>query len=389
MKIAWISHSSQLGGAELSFMEAVRGLTAKNIEVHAILPFHGDIEDRLLAMNVKVSTTSYNWWVHPAHEKPSVMHRVKRIRKIWHDSTAMCRLLLRIHPDVVVTNTLTIPVAAIAARQAGIPHVWYIHEFGREDHNLNFDYGDLCSLALINCLSSRVIINSTAVLRKFEKHIARHKLRLIYYAVEVSPKEDYSVSVRKNQVAMETPESVLRLILVGQLTPAKRQEDAIKAVAILVQKGLNVELTLLGHHYNEYEYYITSLKELVHSLGLEEYVHFIPFTDNPHSYYVASDVVLMCSQTEAFGRVTVEAMKLGKPVVGSNTAGTAELIQDGVTGLLYESTDVNDLAAKIEVFHLNSKLIREMGCRGQEFANRTFNLENHTSALINVFSDVL
>ena len=56
----------------------------------------------------------------------------------------------------------------------------------------------------------------------------------------------------------------------------------------------------------------------------------------------------MCSRAEAFGRVTVEAMKLGLPVIGAARGATPELVRDGWNGLLYAHGDANELAGKID-----------------------------------------
>ena len=55
----------------------------------------------------------------------------------------------------------------------------------------------------------------------------------------------------------------------------------------------------------------------------------------------------MCSQCEAFGRVTVEAMRAGLPVCGTNSGGTPEIIDPGVNGLLSPAGDANALAANL------------------------------------------
>lgn len=58
---------------------------------------------------------------------------------------------------------------------------------------------------------------------------------------------------------------------------------------------------------------------------------------------------LVCSSSEAFGRVTLESMLSGLPVIGADTAGTGELIINGMNGLLYKNKDENDLALKIHM----------------------------------------
>jgi glycosyltransferase involved in cell wall biosynthesis len=176
------------------------------------------------------------------------------------------------------------------------------------------------------------------------------------------------------------------LVLVGTVVATKGQGDAIRALSLLVKKGLSIRLTLVGSWNTEYDYYS---RQLAKELGVDQFVDFIGFTENPFSYFLRSDVALMCSKHEAFGRVTVEAMKLGKPVIGANTGGTLELIQDGWNGFLYQSGNVEDLARKIEILYQDRALVLKMGTNAEGWANRTFNLDNYTTSLLRVFTEVV
>jgi glycosyltransferase involved in cell wall biosynthesis len=70
-------------------------------------------------------------------------------------------------------------------------------------------------------------------------------------------------------------------------------------------------------------------------------------------------VGLMCSRSEAFGRVTVEYLRRGRPVIGTRSGGTPELTEDGVTGLLYDPGDIEALADHIErVAASNAMLVK-------------------------------
>lgn len=375
MKIAWLSHTGDLGGgAERCYWEGIKGIVSRGHEVHAILPWRGDLTDKLIDIDVPVSIIPLTWWVSTDLSSHIRARRLfYNMRLAWN---AVSNLLKQTRPDVVVTNTLTIPHGALAARRNNIPHVWHIHEFGREDHNLVFDLGDRLSLFLIDKFSKRIIINSLAVQDKFRKVVPPDKLSLIYYAVDV-PAHVEGAKKQNN--------GWLDLILVGHLAPGKRQEDAIKSVSILFNKQLNVRLTLIG---NEGQEYGTYLRKLAVELGVKDRIDFVGFTQNPFAYVAVSDVALMCSQSEAFGRVTVEAMKLGKPVVGARSGATPELIRDGVNGFLYQVGDPEDLANKIAILYNDRPLLSEMGQNAREWSNRTFSMENYTTGLLTVFEDI-
>ncbi len=311
------------------------------------------------------------WWMHYHYRLP-----FKRVYRNWHAAGHLAEFLRHVHPDVVITNTLTIPVGAFASRRAGVPHVWYIHEFGLEDHGLRFDLGRPLSLACINRLSAKIIVNSKAVYDRFRAHIPESKIRLAYYAVEIPPQRP----------ATEPDADPFRLILVGRICAGKRQEDAVRAVSLLVQKGLDLRLSLVGNENAEYGCF---LRRLAQDLRIDRHVEFLAFTEDPFSHFSRSHLALVCSKSEAFGRVTVEAMKMGKAVVGADSGATGELIQDGVTGFLYRPGDFGDLAQKIECLARNRLLLGQMGSAAAAWSNRRFSLENYCSDLLRVLEEAI
>ena len=372
MRVVWISHSESLSaGAELCLWEGARGLAAEGHEVRVVVPAPGRLAERLQSVNVAVTVIPYRWWMHARFRLP-----FRRLCRNVPAARRLARLLRQLRPDVVITNTLAVPIGAFAARWAGIPHVWHIHEFGLEDHGLAFDFGNFLSLSCINRLSNRVIVNSRAVFAKFRPRIPESKLRLIYYAAEIAgPLEQ-----------VEAGKDPFRLSLVGRICPGKRQEDAVRAVSWLAQRGLKVRLSLVGNENLDYGRFLRCLAK---ELGVGEQIEFVAFTENPSVHFARSHVALVCSRSEAFGRVTIEAMKLGKPVVGADGAATSELIRDGVTGFLYKPGDGEDLGAKIEALYRNWLLLGEMGENAKDWSRRTFNMANYTSALLEVLEEAV
>lgn len=377
MRAFWLSHSGTAGGgAELSMLEAIRGLRARGVEACVVIPEHGNLAEALAGMGATVQVVPFSWWVSHGRWR-AAKYKLKRSGRNLLYVPTLLRLLRRWRPDVVVSNTLSIPSGAIAARLARLPHVWYMHEmFGSDGHGLSFDLGQAVSLALIDKLSARVIVNSKTVFDSYRRRIPAHKLRLVYYGVEVPPQP-----ARAEDPARTT----LRLIQVGNVASGKRPEDAVRALALLVAKGLDVRLTLLGAEVPEQGAF---LRALAQRLNVARHVEFIGFSKDPFCHMAAADVAVMCSRGEAFGRVTVEAMKLGKPVVGADSAGTSELIQEGTTGLLFRVGDARDLALKLETLYHDRALLRTLGGNAQAWAVQTFTQQRYVSSLIEVFQEV-
>jgi glycosyltransferase involved in cell wall biosynthesis len=375
MRVGFVSHSAEVGGAELSLYEAAKGLLAYGHDPHVVLPSGGPLADRLEHAGIDVSVLRYPLWVSSGRWH-APQRRLLRLVGSAVASRGLADRFRALRPDLVVTNTLAVSASALAARRLGLPHVWYIHEFGEEDHGLAFDLPRSLSRCLIDRLSTRVLVNSSAVRRSVEKWAPPERIRLVYYAVDVP---DPRVDVYR-------PHGGIRLVVLGRMAPGKRQDEAIRALGLLTGRGMDASLTLVGGAAPGYRRHLALLAR---DLGVETRVRFVPFTEGRLSYLAAADVALVCSRIEAFGRVTVEAMKVGTPVVGADSGGTSELIRDGWNGLLYRPGDPEDLASKVASLGRDRALLLQMSRRAQQWSRSRFNTEAHIRGLLSVFEEAV
>ena len=241
---------------------------------------------------------------------------------------------LRTHrPSVAVTNTLTPPSFAIAARLMRLPHVWMVQEFGKRDHDLQFLLGYERTVRLIASLSRTVICCSRAVEDSLLEVAPHMTTRVVYKAVQSA-----ELPFRPR------PPGPLRAALLGQFSESKGQRIAVDAVAIARREGADVELTLVGPGDADA---VAQIRQLATNLGIEPHVHCRPRTAEPLEVWRESDVALMCSRDEGFGRVTVEAMKASLPVCGADSGGTPEIVINEVNGLLFAPGDSASLASDL------------------------------------------
>ena len=98
--------------------------------------------------------------------------------------------------------------------------------------------------------------------------------------------------------------------------------------------------------------------------------------------------MLVCSKYEAFGRVTVEAMMAGCLVIGANSGGTIELIEDGSTGVLFESGDYVDLVNKMIYVIENKNNAKKIAKNGRNVALQRFTALINASNIRNLYLDI-
>jgi glycosyltransferase involved in cell wall biosynthesis len=169
------------------------------------------------------------------------------------------------------------------------------------------------------------------------------------------------------------------LLLVGQITSNKGQMDAAKALVLLKKRGYNIHLLFIGQISDST--YGAELKHFIGANDLVNSISFISHTDSPYDYVTDFTIGLMCSEWEALGRVTIEYMKLGIPVIGAKSSTTQKLITHKVNGLLYDLRNANDLAACITELIVDPELRERIEANAVVYANTNFNTEKFIAGI--------
>ncbi|MES2387672.1 MAG: glycosyltransferase family 4 protein [Bacteroidota bacterium] len=364
MNIVIVFNSKFAGGSELALLETVAALHSKGHKLHIVFPESGEMRARVEPYAASVTILYFNWFT----ALPPLM---SGFRKYWFgkgyflQALKFIKLLKAVKAEKVLTNSISTPSAAMAAKFLGIPHYWYLHEFGPEDHNLKFIFGQKFTVGRMAAMSERVLVNSKAVYNKFKNFMPEAKLKLVYYGVPMQKKEAR---------AFPDKMSSLNIVMVGRTAPGKRQEDAVKALKILRDAGISATLNLVGRREEKYGNVIDNLAK---ELGVQDSLIITQYTPEPNKIVALADVAVVCSKNEAFGRVTAEAQKTGIPVVATRSAGTPELITEGETGLMYEPENYTQLAEQLQRIYNEPGLAARLGANGYKFAWNTFSEAKH------------
>ena len=264
--------------------------------------------------------------------------------------------------DLVYTNERIVAVGAFLAKRMKLPHVWHVRTFSDELKVVYPPYW----YRLMKQYSTRIVLISFALYRNFSQYIPEKQLVMIHNGVDIA-----SFSGKKKH---ELPGS--KLLLCGRIVPLKGQIEAVRALALLKEKKIDADLYLAGDIplYSDDTYYKNLCKE-AEAAGVGNSIHFLGHVEDMAALREEMDAELVCTWCEAFGRVTVEAMTAALPVIGTDAGGTPEIIEDGVTGFLYPSGNVQMLAEKIEWLLLHPQEAAQMGQRGRMRAAAHFSIE--------------
>lgn len=280
--------------------------------------------------------------------------------------------------DIVHTNTSVIDFGALISKKHGKPHIWHIREFGEAD--FNFKYMKINLKKFMNKNTSAFISISNAIQECWvKKGLSNETFSMIYNGIsfdDIIPKAEYSLD-----------NAVKKIVMIGGISKFKGQEELINAVSYLPQDiKRNIVVDIYGRgdaHYEEY------LMELVDSLDLNGNINFCGFNNNVREVLTKYDIGIMASNSEAFGRVTVEYMASGLTVIASNSGANNELINDFENGCLYESKNSKDLSEKIELLYKDAPLLKKLALAGRQSALQRFSKEKQASQVFELYKNTL
>ena len=366
--ILFLDQSGELGGAEFSLADLAEFsrehsavflfqdgpftefLRARKIAVHvAILPRMAARVDKAAGLFAYLSAIP---WM------GLLMYRAIRVAKDF---------------DLLYANTAkALVVGAVLAFLLRKKFCFHLHDI------LTADHFSALNRRLIVTLANRaqaVVANSLATAEAFRRNGGKdHLVTVIPYGFEISRFQPGSESSSPEPLH-RVPQGDFPVVgLFGRITRWKGQHVLIKALAELPGvHGLIVGEALFT---DDDRIYSKELQGLAADLGVADRVHFTGFCLNIVPLLFSVDLVVHCSTLpEPFGRVIVEAMLAGRPVIAAKAGGAMEIVKDNETGLLVEPSNFHALATAIQKLLENRALATQMGRAAKRDAEERFSLD--------------
>ena len=207
------------------------------------------------------------------------------------------------------------------------------------------------------------------------------KLRVIFRGINIDYFNPKNISVLKQEKLKQEwdlSSNSFTILLPGRLTFWKGQEKFIESLNILIEdyNFSNFQAIILGSDQGR-KVYSKKLINLVERYNLNKKVKFISHCNEMPLAYSLADVVVSASiEPEAFGRVSVEAQSMGKPIIASNIGGSNETVINKKTGYLYKHDDPRELAKSLNtVIQLSPDELKFMGNEGRKNITKKFDVE--------------
>ncbi len=276
-------------------------------------------------------------------------------------------------------------------RKKYIPSVWMCNEppfwFFRGEvrkgiSKFNWPLFEIFDKLSVNSIDRIVVLSR--LMGETVKKIYGRDFTVVRSGIDV--KDFEGISGRKFREKYDLEDDFI-LLQVGTLTHYKRQEDNIKALAILSKKYSNIRLVFIGLENKKYK---EKLLNLIKDYKLEDKVLFLGSVPDKvlKQAYAASDVFLFPA-SQSWSLVTVEAMASRKPVIVSNMCGVSEIIKNGVNGFVINHGDYKMMSKYIELLINDRSLKERIGRNAYKFVKKNLSWEKYAETMEKIFKEVV
>ena len=317
MKILFIFHYPLMkGGASKSGLTLVKGLQKIGIKVVAICPEEGTLSEELRKEGISVEISGHRW-AYPYFER-SVVGAIKFIPKMfiyrYHNRKALNKLTdlaESIRPDIIHSNSGVINIGMKLAKRLNIPHISHFREFGWKDC-----HAIMCHERAMRRYPLQYGIAIGKEIQKWHTGLGDDNT-LIYNGIIASGSSKQSTN--KDSY----------FLYVGGIYKEKGIEDLLQSYSMMSEDireyhHLKIAGSAVDKKYMEF------LRKYTNKIGITDYVEWLGERSDVNELMLKATALIVPSHQEAFGRIVVEAMSNGCIVIGHNTAGIKEQLDNGV-----------------------------------------------------------
>ena len=359
--VAYLSFYGDIaGGGEISLLHLLQALDPHRVRPILLCPKEGELSRRCRDSGAEVHFLPF------PHTLWGILNgTVVRLAR-WMSNEGV---------DVVHVNTAgrMLFLSGLAARFLGIPVVWHARIAEREP------LADRLGAKMV----ARIVATSQFVASRFQWGKAQDKVVCIPNPVDLSrfhPGRDGKEWRKQNGLPIQS----ILVGIFGRLDAWKRFDLALRAASLAGAQHESLHFLLVGRGPER-----RSLERLARDLDLKKSLSFLDWQDDLTQAMSAIDILLHPTPGEHFGRVYIEAMACGKPVVAADSGGAKEIVLSEQTGILVPPKDPGALAEALVRLAGNETLCQGMGRAGRRRAETLFAAGQVAGLVADLYDEIL
>jgi len=384
--ILFISSRSDIAGGENYLLSVMRHLDRKRFKPIVLLPGRGMFQEALKELSVGSEIVEVDYGgIRPQEPWYKLLEgtdrRINRIIEIIRANDVR----------LVHTNSNKILDGSIAARLAGIPHVYLAHI----EYQPNMPIFQRLPLQpatfaeLMGELSAGIIAVSNGVARALCPPLPRERVRVIHNGLEFDLLDEAANKGTDNlRREIGVTDEPLLVAVVGRIHPDKGFDCLLEAAALVMeQKSIDAQFLIAGAEDDRK--YAAGLRKQSKDLGIEARVHFLGYRDDVPRILAQSDIFVLSSRREGHPYGLLEAMAIGCPSVATRCAGVEDSVVDGTTAMLVDIEDVHGIANAITRLAKDKNLRGDMAQAARQDVRSRFDARTCVDSLMVVYEDIL
>ena len=349
-----------LGGGEQSFIDLLSHLP-ESWNVLAVVPGQGELATRLRKNGIDTEIAPLPsirpWYI------PIFFSSLKRYFNLFR----------RYQPSLIYANG---PRAALYGGLTGrflhVPVIWHCR-IAEPDIYLD---PILCRLII------KIIANSKATAKRFKSRF-QHKVRTIYNGIDIAWAQDGSV--KKSDLIKRDWKVIL---VVARISRSKRHDIALSAFERIAPSNPKFHLVCIGAEDHLDPGWYDYLMKMTRQSDISNRIHWIGQVHDVRPWYRSADILLFPSENEAFGRVLIEAMACGVPVVAARSGGVSEIVRHEQDGFLVTPGATYEMADAMGKILTNNDLRKRLAQSAFK-RSEIFNLDIHIEKMTKVFEEII
>ncbi|MBS3198661.1 glycosyltransferase family 4 protein [Turicibacter bilis] len=378
MKVLILDFITSIGGVQSVEYNIIKKLVDK-VEMFFLDPYKSSFHEKVSKINnlnivnlyIWPNIKSLNWNI--KYFRPIILLVMGPSYVIF--LIRLCYFIKKNSINLLYVNTKKSSLIAFLIKGLlKIDYIYHAHGYNSSKDISNF------YKTVINNSRSIICVSDSVKETLIERGINSKKIKTIYNGINV---EEIRAKGNENELSMEISDKK-KIICVASLHQGKGIHLLIEAFNNIQSEIKDIELIIVGETPSKIHVsYKNDLLEMSKKVNKNN-IKFIGWTNNPYKYISKSDVLVLPSIVkESFGMVLVEAMCLGKIVIGSNIGGIPEVIIDGKTGFLFNCNDVKELE-KVLRDTLNNNLYSTSHAFLEQYIQEKFTIDNQVEKIYEI-----
>ena len=353
LRLLEFTKSFHIGGTEGQVVELLRGLPSSYRVQVAVLQDTGPLLESVHRLGYQPEEFSLKGSLASANTFKQVMRLARWLER---------ERVELVHVHDFYSTMLVVPAAKLAGTKVIVGRLDLAHWHGRARRAL---------LKGLTRMADHVVANAEAVRDMLvnEEGLPAERVSVIHNGLDLAR---FRARAREglNAPLPDTGDAPVVVHVANMNHPVKRQEDLLRAIARVHQRGQRLHAFLVGDGPRRPE-----LERLAGALGVADSVHFLKHRTDVPALYARATFGVLCSSAEGLSNAVMEGMAAGLPMVVTRVGGNPELVADGERGLVVPPLQPEALSEAFLTLLADPERGRRMGAEARAFVERELSLE--------------